>query len=102
MTAANVAVPKKLLKGLKKAIKKQLAPAKVVDVRAKGWEGIYGDPYLRVYIIFEKLDVLAGIPETKKFMELCWIVRPMLKKAGDTRWPLFALRTKDEMSDVPT
>lgn len=101
MTAAYAKVPKKLRKSLKKVIKKQLAPAKVVDVRAAGYEGVWGDPLLMVYVIFEELNVLEGLPDPNKRIKLRSLVLPLLEKAGDSRSPVFRLRSKDDMSDVP-
>lgn len=101
MPAANAKVPKKLRKTHKEVIKKQLAPAKVVDVRATGYEGIWGSPCIMVYIIFEELNVREGIPDTQKFIRMKSAVYPLLDNTGDTRWPLFRLRSKDDLSDVP-
>lgn len=100
MTSAYAEVPDALLEDLKTVINQHLAPPEVVYVRAEGEEGWDGDPLLNVYIFFEKLDFEEHWPDPAKRARLHFAVDPLLKEAGDTRFPIFTYRLEGEPMQV--
>lgn len=82
-----------LINVVTKIVRKQLAPAKVIDVNVlEDWDHD-GDAILRITIVFE---VEGDRLESKKVLGLARHLREPLEKYGEQGFPVFSFMTPEE------
>ncbi len=78
---------------IRKELERLLTSISVKSVTVEGYEGAYGDPMLRVIVVYEPSD---AIPEITGLVRQ---LRPVLADHGETRFPVMSFVAAEEAEE---